>query len=70
MGIAGRTFAIVRMTGQMRFVCIRCIVMYQFVFTVIVRFIAAAAGSMLMPMIVIVVVAMVMLVIVVVVMIV
>ena len=48
MGIAGRTFAIIRMTGQMRFMCIERIVVRQFMFAVVVRFVTAAAGAMLM----------------------
>ena len=52
MGIAGRAFAVVRMTGQMRFVCISRIVVRQFVFAVVVRFVSATAGAMLVPMIV------------------
>ena len=59
MGIAGRTFAIVRMTGQMRFMCIGRIVMRQFVFAVVVRFVTAAAGAMLMSVVMAVVVPMV-----------
>ena len=53
MGIAGSALAIVRMTGQMPFMRIRCVVMYQFVFTVIVRFVTAAAGAVVVPMVVI-----------------
>ena len=61
MGIAGRAFAVVRMTGQMRFVCISRIVVRQFVFAVVVRFVSATAGAMLVPMIVSVVMAVVVL---------
>ena len=36
------------MTGQMRFMCIGRIVVRQFMFAVVVRFVTAAAGAMLM----------------------
>ena len=55
MGIAGRTFAIVRMTGQMRFMCIGRVVVYKFMLVVVVgSAIIAAATSMVVVVLVVV----------------
>ena len=48
------------MAGQMHCVCLGRVMVYQFVFAVVVRFVTAAAGAMLMSVVMSVVVRMLM----------